>query len=121
MTNGRFGARYRRIEFLLLTTTGRKSGKVRTRPLLYIEDADRFVVVGSNGGQDHHPAWYLNLLAGGPASVQVLGASHKVTATTATPSERERLWPRLVAAYKGYDTYVAKTTRQIPVVIIVKA
>lgn len=121
LTTGRFGARYRRIDFLLLTTTGRKSGKARTRPLLYIEDAGRYVVVGSNAGQEHHPAWYLNLLAGGPASVQVLGATHDVVATTASQSERDRVWPRFVEAYKGYGAYAAKMSRAMPVVFLVKA
>ena len=117
-TQGRVGAKSGRADFLLLTTKGRKTGRSHTHPLLFIEDAGEYVVVASNGGQDHHPGWYLNVMAGGPGSVQIRGDRHTVTARTASDTDRERLWPRLVAVYKGYDDYAAKTSRRIPVVIL---
>ena len=103
---------------LLLTTTGRKSGKQRTTPLLYLEDAGRYVVIASVGGAPKHPAWYLNLLANPAATIEVGRRKLAVTASTASPEERARLWPLAVQMYRGYEDYQAKTTREIPVVIL---
>jgi deazaflavin-dependent oxidoreductase (nitroreductase family) len=101
-----------------LTTTGRKSGKQRTTPLLYLEDAGRHVVIASVGGAPKHPAWYLNLLANPAATLDVGRRKLAVTASTASPEERARLWPLAVQMYPGYDAYRSKTTREIPVVIL---
>jgi deazaflavin-dependent oxidoreductase (nitroreductase family) len=103
---------------LLLTTTGRKSGKQRTTPLLYLDDAGRYVVIASVGGAPKHPAWYLNLLTNPAATVEVGKRKLAVTAATASPEERARLWPLAVQMYAGYAGYQAKTTREIPVVIL---
>ena len=103
---------------LLLTTTGRKSGKQRTTPLLYLEDAGRYVVIASVGGAPKHPAWYLNLLANPSATIEVGRRKLEVSGSTAPPEERARLWPLAVQMYAGYDAYKAKTTREIPVVIL---
>ena len=102
----------------LLTTTGRRSGRQRTVPLLYVPDGDDIVVVASRGGMGSHPAWYLNLLASPWASVQVDSLSQRVRARDATSVERRRLWPRLTAAYPYFDAYQLRTSRQIPVVIL---
>jgi deazaflavin-dependent oxidoreductase (nitroreductase family) len=104
---------------LLLTTTGRKSGKHRTTPLLYLEDAGRYVVIASVGGAPKHPAWYLNLLANPAATIEVGRRKLAVSATTALAEERARLWPLVVEMYAGYDGYQAKTTREIPLVILI--
>ena len=103
---------------LLLTTTGRKSGKQHTLPLLYLEDAGRYVVIASVGGAPKHPAWYLNLLADPSATIEIGRRRFTVTARTASAEERSRLWPLAVQMYAGYDAYKAKTTREIPVVIL---
>ncbi|MDX6481262.1 MAG: hypothetical protein QOG85_1772 [Gaiellaceae bacterium] len=103
---------------LLLTTTGRKSGKQRTLPLLYLEDAGRYVVVASVGGAPKHPAWYLNLVANPTSTIEVGRRKLGVTATTASAEERTRLWPLLVGMYGAYEDYQAKATREIPVVIL---
>jgi len=120
-SGGRLGGRVRNAPVLLLTTTGRKTGEQRTIPLLYLEDAERYVVIASVGGAPKHPAWYLNLLASPATTVQVGSRRVAVTAETAPPAERERLWPLAVQMYPGYDDYRAKTDREIPVVVLAPA
>ncbi len=118
-SGGRIGGRFRKTApVLLLTTTGRKTGKRRTTPLLYAEDAGRYVVVASVGGAPKHPAWYLNLRESPEATIQVRGRQLAVHAETAPPDERARLWAVVTRMYPGYDAYQAKTTREIPVVAL---
>ena len=102
----------------LLTTTGRRSSRLRTVPLVYVPDGDDLVVVASRGGMGSHPAWYLNLLADPGAAVQVGAATRRVRARDAGEAERERLWPTLTAAYPHFDAYQLRTLRRIPVVIL---
>jgi deazaflavin-dependent oxidoreductase (nitroreductase family) len=113
LTNGRIGGKFiAGSPILLLTTTGRRTGKQRTRPLAYIRDADRFVLCASNGGSPHHPAWYHNPRATSRAEIQV-GPEHlHVSAKTADPTERSRLFPRFVQMYKGDAGYEQKTSRR---------
>lgn len=118
LTGGIFGAKVSGAPVVLLTTTGRKSGRPRTTPLIYLEDGDNLVIVGSFGGNDQHPAWYLNLRANPEAEVQIGGKRTRVRAETASDEERARLWPLLVQMYSGYDEYQKETTRKIPVVIL---
>lgn len=103
---------------LLLTVTGRKSGRTHTTPLIYLQDGDSFVIVGSVGGSDKHPAWFLNLRAKPDAEVLVGRTKTSVRAEVANDEERARLWPQLVKLYSNYDEYQKKTSRQIPVVIL---
>ena len=118
-SGGRLGGRFRKTApVLLLTTTGRKTGKPRTTPLLYLEDARRYVVIASVGGAPKHPAWYLNLRNDANATIQVGNRKLNVNAATATPEERGRLWARAVEMYAGYAGYQAKTSREIPLVIL---
>ena len=118
-SGGRIGGRFgKSAPVLLLTTTGRKTGKRRTTPLLYVEDAGRFVVVASVGGAPKHPAWYLNLRANPEAAIQVGNRKLAVAAETAGPDERPRLWADATQMYPGYDGYQAKTSREIPIVIL---
>ena len=118
LTGGRIGGRIKSAPVLLLTTTGRKSGKQRTTPLLYVEDGGRFVVIASVGGAPTHPAWYLNLGDDPSVTVQVGGRTTAATASTAPPDERARLWSRATSMYPQYDGYQARTRREIPVVIL---
>ena len=119
-SGGRLGGRIRSgASVLLLTTTGRKSGKQRTTPLLYLEGGGRYVVIASVGGAPKHPAWYLNLLANPAATIEAGRRELAVSASTASAEERARLWPLAVQIYPGYDDYQAKTTREIPVVILI--
>jgi deazaflavin-dependent oxidoreductase (nitroreductase family) len=121
-SGGRLGGRLRKgAPVLLLTATGRKTGRRRTTPLLYVEEGDRHVVVASAGGAPSHPAWYLNLRSNPAATIQVGGRKLAVTAETAALEERARLWPRLTQMWPQYDDYQAKTRREIPVVILARS
>ena len=101
---------------LLLTTTGRKSGKTRTSPLLYLEENDEYFVVASAGGDPNHPAWYLNLVANPVAEIQVKDKKLSVRTETLSAEEKSRMWLRFTAMYSDYDAYQAKTERDIPLV-----
>jgi deazaflavin-dependent oxidoreductase (nitroreductase family) len=103
---------------LLLDHVGARSGAKRTTPLVYVEDGPDVVLVASKGGHPKHPAWYHNLRANPDAMVQI-GSEHRpVHARVATPQERERLWPKAVATYSGYDGYQQRTEREIPLVVL---
>jgi deazaflavin-dependent oxidoreductase (nitroreductase family) len=121
LTGGRLLNSFRGGRILLLTTTGRRTGTARTWPLLYLADGDGFVVVGSNGGHDHDPAWCHNLRADPSASVEVEGRRIRVRARFATGTERTAWWDRFVEAYDGYADYERATDREIPVVILERA
>lgn len=117
-TRGAVGRRLVDNDMCLLTTTGRRSGKQHTVPLLYLRDEERLVVIASWGGRDEHPHWYSNLLASPAAEVQVLGERWPVAPATAPPDERAIWWPRVLEAYDGYAVYESRTDREIPVVFL---
>jgi F420H(2)-dependent quinone reductase len=117
-SGGSIGGKMRGAPVLLLTTTGRRSGRAWTTPVMYRYDGDRLVVVASNGGADQPPAWWLNLRANPGATVQIGKETFPVTAMETTPEERKRLWPLVVETYGGYADYEKKTSRQIPVVLL---
>ncbi|MET7706769.1 nitroreductase/quinone reductase family protein [Micromonospora sp. NPDC005413] len=96
------------IPSLVITTTGRRSGKPRSNPLLYVPDGDAYVVIGSNWGQTHQPSWATNLLADPVAEVNVKGRRLPVRAEPATGTERDRLWQLLVTEWPAYRTYVQR-------------
>lgn len=117
-SGGAVGARWRGLDFLLLHTTGARTGRLRTAPLLYLADGDgTLVVVASNGGRDSHPGWLHNLLRTPAAAVTLGRERREVRARLAGPGERERLWPLLDALYP-YDAYRAHTSREIPLVLL---
>ncbi len=118
VTKGRLGASIGGISMLLLENVGRKSGTPRLTPLLFVEDAGRYVVVASNAGDDRNPAWWLNLQSRPDAVIRVRGERIGVKAHRAGPDETEVLWPRLEAAYKYYANYRERTNRDIPIVIL---
>jgi deazaflavin-dependent oxidoreductase (nitroreductase family) len=97
---------------------GRKSGKKRTSPLLYIEEGEELVIVASKGGSHSHPAWWLNLRERPRTTVQVGGERRKVVARRASPDEKARLWPRLVEIWPDYEAYQRRTSRDIPVIVL---
>ena len=103
---------------LLLTTIGRKSGQPKTAPLLYLQDGDDYVVVASKGGMSQHPLWFKNLEANPRVEVEVGSRKIEATARRATHEEKAALWPKLVGMYSSYADYQARTTRNIPVVIL---
>jgi deazaflavin-dependent oxidoreductase (nitroreductase family) len=118
LSGGRIGAHLAGLPVLLLTTTGRKSGKPRTVPLSYLEWGDAMVVIGSKGGAQRHPDWYLNLEADPAVEVQVGRTRERRRARRATPEEAGRLWPEVLARAPGYGRYRAKTSREIPLVLL---
>jgi len=115
---GERGYHWRGTTILLLTTTGRRSGQLRTTPLIHSVDGEDFVVVASKGGAPDNPAWYENLLADPRAEVQVRGEEIPVSASTATGAERARLWTLMTEAWPAYDDYQERTEREIPVVVL---
>ena len=101
-----------------LHTIGRRSGLSRSCYLTSpVHDERQMVLVASKGGDDRHPDWYRNLQAHPDAEVVADGRRRKVYARTATANEKAQLWPQIVAAYKGYDSYQQRTTRDIPIVV----
>ncbi|MEU8803967.1 nitroreductase family deazaflavin-dependent oxidoreductase [Spirillospora sp. NPDC048819] len=117
-TDGAEGHDWQGTVTLLLTTTGRRSGKERTTPLIYQPEGDAYVVVASLGGADHNPLWYENLTADPEVKVQVKGDKFTARARTATPEEKPALWRKMAAVWPAYDDYQRKTTRNIPVVVL---
>ena len=118
-TGGRVGGKFRGgAPVMLLTTIGRKSGRRLTIPLLYLRDEGRILTVASKGGMDHHPLWYRNLVANPAVDVQIGTETSAMQAHTASDAEKSALWPKLVAMYPDYETYQARTARNIPVVVL---
>ncbi len=113
--------RFRGGDLLMLTTTGRKTGKERTTPLLYLADGGRWIVVASNGGADWEPGWWLNVRAGSTATVTVDGASTPVVGAEVTGPERDEVWRRLTAEVFDYDSYQSKVSRRLAVVALTPA
>ncbi len=101
-----------------LHTVGRRSGlpsvTMLTAPVV---DGDRFVLVASKGGDDRDPDWFRNLVAQPEIEVVIGGQRRLMRARQASADEKAELWPRIVAAYKGYAGYQRRTQRDIPVVI----
>ena len=117
-SGGLIGNRMGGMPILLLTATGRRSGKRRTLPLGYLRDGPGYVLIGSYGGQDQHPAWVLNLRANPQATVQIGRARIPVVAGEADSERRSRLWAELVRQAPIYEGYRKRTARKIPVVIL---
>ena len=105
---------------LVLTTTGRKSGKEYKHALIYRQSGDGYVIVASKGGAPEHPDWYLNLKANRKVEVQVGADKFTATARDAAPDERPRLWTLMNEVWPDYDTYQEKTDREIPVVVLTR-
>jgi len=118
LTGGGMGGRMQSMPVLLLTTTGRKSGKKRTVPLGFLRDGTAYVIIASFGGQPRNPAWFLNLQSHPEATIQVKKRQMQVKAETANPEKRRELWARLMEVSPGYANYQKRTTREIPMVIL---
>ena len=125
MTKGRVGGKWRigagfrkPVPTLLLQHRGRKSGKLFTIPLLYMNDGENVIVVASQGGLPNHPQWYRNLVACPDTVVQIRGERREVKAVVAGQQERNRLWPKLLEVYADFGTYQSWTEREIPVIIL---
>ena len=103
---------------LLLTTTGAKSGQLRTTPMMYIPDGDRLLVIASNAGAPVHPDWYRNLVAYPEVTVEVGNEIFEAITIVTEGPERQRLWTRVVELYPFFADHQAKVTRQIPVIVL---
>ena len=115
---GKVGPPFEGRPMLLLHTKGRKTGEPRTTPLIYEEDGDRYVIVASQGGAPTHPSWYQNLEQEPNVELQVLDEVFPAQARTAEGEERERLWQLVNQQWPDYDSYQARTDREIPVVVL---
>jgi deazaflavin-dependent oxidoreductase (nitroreductase family) len=108
------------LPVVMLTTTGAKSGRQTTSPVLGFEDGDVVVVIGSNYGQAHHPAWVHNLRANPHAQLEIRGVGREVTAEEATGDERERYLNLASVVYPGYRVYVRRAApRRIAVIRLI--
>ena len=103
---------------LILKTTGRQSGEAKMLPLIYGEDAGRFVIVASKGGAPTDPAWFLNLRDDPKVEFQVGAKKYRGKASAAQGAERERLFAMMAKIFPAYNDYKARTTREIPVVVL---
>jgi deazaflavin-dependent oxidoreductase (nitroreductase family) len=121
-TDGEEGYIWRNgVTVLILTTTGRRTGKQRSTPLIFRQHGDDCLVVASKGGADQPPEWYLNLQANPRVQVQIKGDKFAARARTATPEEKPQLWREMTEIWPEYDEYQTKTEREIPVVVLERA
>jgi deazaflavin-dependent oxidoreductase (nitroreductase family) len=123
ITGGRVGYAAGGMPVLELTTTGRKSGQPRSVMLTSpLQEGQAYVVVASRGGDDQHPAWFLNLRDEPKVEVAVKGApARPMTARIADADERARIWPVIAGKYANYAGYQKKTRREIPLVLLTPA
>ena len=114
LTRGRLVNGIGAAPFILLTTKGCKTERTRTTPVLYLQDGDDLIVVASFGGNDVHPAWYLNLEDCPEAEVMIRGERRRMTSRKLSFDEKRVVWPRLVKLYPQFEIYQQRTSREIP-------
>ena len=115
------GRKFEGRALLLLNTTGAKSGKPRTNPMMYVEIDDRLFVIASNAGAPKHPDWFRNLVAHPQVTVEQGGEEYAATAVVPTGDERDRLFAEIVQRYPFFGDHQAGVDRTIPVVELVRA
>jgi deazaflavin-dependent oxidoreductase (nitroreductase family) len=118
LSGGKMGGEMRGFKVLLLTTTGRKSGKTRTTPLGCFDHKDGYVIVASTAGQPTNPAWFHNLKSNPQVTVQVLDKVISVTAEVLSGEARTQAWRQVIATAPAYADYEKQTTREIPLVLL---
>ena len=117
LTNGRIGGKFLKgTDVVLVTTTGRRSGELRTVPLLFMQDGADLILVASQGGMPSNPAWYFNVIEHPEVTVNRRGVETEMAAREVEADERAELWPRLVAMYADFTDYQERTERTIPVI-----
>jgi deazaflavin-dependent oxidoreductase (nitroreductase family) len=117
-SGGEVGYIWNGVPTLLLTVTGRRTGRKLTSALIFGRDGDDYLVVASKGGAPNHPSWYLNLEANPQASIQVKADELAVVAQTASATEKPRLWKAMTDIWPNYDAYQSRTDRDIPIVVL---
>lgn len=117
-TGGLVGKRLVDNDMLLLTTTGRRTRRPHTVPLLYLTDDERLVIIASYGGRDRNPDWYVNLVHDPLVEARTPDGNRAMLARTAGSQERAEWWPAVVDAYPGYGEYQSRTEREIPIVFL---
>ena len=120
ISRGRVGKQLGKVAFLLLTTTGRKSGKKRSVPLTAIPYGANFILVASFGGSPVHPAWLINIRQNPAVHIRVgsIVEQAKASIIETTDTGYEEMWEKAIATYGGYDNYKRATSRHIPIVVI---
>lgn len=119
LSGGRMGGRAKGVPVLLLTTVGRRSGKQRTVPLMYLADGERLLVVASNAADpDHPPGWWFNLRSHPQARVQVGRTRYAVRSSDLDPVDRDAWWPRLATHNPNWARFQEETGRRFPVVAL---
>ena len=120
VSGGRIWNRFKNIEFILLKTVGSKSGKKRTVPLVAIPFNGSYILIASFGGNDTHPAWFINIMYNSEVSIRIESVvkNAKASIIEKSDSRYEDMWAKAVEVYPGYDEYKIATTRHIPIVVI---
>jgi deazaflavin-dependent oxidoreductase (nitroreductase family) len=116
-SGGRLLGTFQGAPVCLVTMTGRRTGKIRTIPLIYLPHGDNVILVASQGGLDTNPVWYRNLVANPEVKIQDKTRRRKLRARRATDKEKRDLWPHILSIYKDFDAYQQRTPRNIPVII----
>ena len=117
VTQGRLGKTFAGAPCCMVRMTGRKSGKPRTIPLIYIPDGDDVILIASQGGMEKNPTWVYNLSANPNVEIIVEGRTRKMVARRADDAEKAKRWPVGVAVYPDFDQYQARTERDIPLFV----
>jgi F420H(2)-dependent quinone reductase len=115
------GRRFEGRQLLVLTTTGARTGRAHSTPMMYVPDADRVLVIASNAGALRHPDWYRNLLAHPEVTVEVDGEEYRATATPLDGEEYADRWAYVTSRYPFFVEHQSKITRRIPVVALRRA
>lgn len=118
VSGGRVGGEKRGIPIGLLTVRGRRSGELRTVPLMYLLDGDRVLLVASNGGSDRPPAWWLNLRAAGVAEWRTRQGTSEVVTEQLEPRDHDAVWSRMVEHNPLWAAFQASTERRTSVVAL---
>jgi deazaflavin-dependent oxidoreductase (nitroreductase family) len=118
--HGKVGGGFEGAPLVVLTTTGAKSGKVRSTPLVYLADGDRVVVFASKAGAPTNPDWYHNLVAHRRVTVELGDEAYEADATVAQGDEHDRLFAKQASVMPGFADYQKKTDRVIPVVVLTR-
>jgi deazaflavin-dependent oxidoreductase (nitroreductase family) len=118
LTKGKVMGNVQGREVLLLTTTGRKTGKKRTTPLGFFMEGSNYIITASNAGFDSNPGWFHNLRMNPHVTIEVKDRQIEAEAEIAKPGKRALLWSQLISRAPGYANYTMKTTCEIPLVVL---